>query len=157
MKKNPFKNLKKQILLKDKINYYVVFKVDDILYALKTEIVKEIIESPEKKDLPNTPEYIVGVINRDNQPITLIDLKRLLKDEYQDYKEKMYIISFNYENKKYGFFSNEVLDIVPVDAGTLTSPGEELKEFYFVDKIFSLSGEIVLIINVDKILKSQDE
>ncbi|GAB6189917.1 hypothetical protein JCM30566_16590 [Marinitoga arctica] len=156
MKKNPFENLKKQLLLKEKINHYVVFKVDNILYALKANIVKEIISSTEKRELPNTPEYIIGVINNDNQPITLIDLKRILKDEYQNYKEeKMYIISFNYENKRYGFFSNEV-DVVSVDSGSLSTPGEELKEFYFVDEVFSLSGEIFLVINVEKILKSSE-
>ncbi|WP_129408703.1 chemotaxis protein CheW [Marinitoga lauensis] len=157
MKTNPFKSLKKIILLKDKIDYYVIFKVENILYGLKTDIVKEIIPSLEKKELPNTPDYIIGVINKDNQPITLIDLKRLLKDEYQDYNKNMYVINFVYDKKNYGFFTREVIDIIPIDKGALNNAGEELQDFYFVDKIFSFNGDIVLVINAEKIIKSNEE
>ncbi|WGS64034.1 chemotaxis protein CheW [Marinitoga aeolica] len=157
MKKNPFKELKKIILLKDKIDYYVVFKVENVLYGLKAEIIKEIIPTLEKKELPNTPDYIGGVINKDNQPITLIDLKKLLSDEYQEYDKNMYIINFIYDKKNYGFFTKEIIDIIPVDKGSLNNVGEEMQDFYFVDNIFSFNGDIVLIINVEKILKNNEE
>ncbi|SHE85277.1 purine-binding chemotaxis protein CheW [Marinitoga hydrogenitolerans DSM 16785] len=155
MQKNPFENLKKLLILKDKIDYYAIFKIGNLLYALKTNIIKEIMSSSEKKELPNTPEYIVGVINKDNQPITLIDLKRLVNDEFQEYNEKMYVINFIFDKKNYGFFTKEIVDIIPVDIGILKDVGEEMQEFYFVDKIFSFNGEIVLIINIEKILKNK--
>ncbi|KLO23260.1 hypothetical protein X275_03660 [Marinitoga sp. 1197] len=155
MKKNPFKELKKVILLKDKVEYYVVFKVDEITYALKTNNIKEFIPASEKKDLPNTPEFIVGVITQNNQPITLIDLNRLLSEKFQEYNKDNIIINFEFEKKNYGFFTNKIIDVIPVEQMSLNDVGDEMQEFYFVESTFSLENDIVLIINVEKILKNK--
>ncbi|KAF2956600.1 chemotaxis protein CheW [Marinitoga sp. 38H-ov] len=152
--KNPFENLKKLILLKEKIIHYVIFKIDNVFYALNTKFIKEIISSKEKKELPNTPDYIVGIINSNN-PITLIDLKYLLKKEYQDYTNKMFVINFFYENNNYAFFTKEVIDIVSVEQYNIIDKGEEFKEYFFVDKTFSYEGNIVFVINIEKIFKKE--
>lgn len=150
--KNPFENLKKMILLKDKILHYVVFKIEDIYYALDTRYIKEILSSKEKKELPNTPDYMVGVINN-NYPITLIDLKYVLKKQHQDYTNKMFVISFLYEKNYYAFFTKEIIDVVSIEEYNLVDKSEGLEEYFFVDKTFSYDGNIVFIINIEKMFK----
>lgn len=160
MKKNPFKDLKKILLLKEKIDYYVVFKIENIYYALKTDAIKEILPYKEKKEMPNTPGYIVGVVDNNNIPIILIDLKKLMNDnENQDFDKNCIIINFVFENKNYGFFTKEIIDIIPVDKASLNEVGEEMKKIYFVDNVFSYEGNVVLVINLEKILlkKESDE
>ncbi|AEX85888.1 hypothetical protein XO10_07370 [Marinitoga sp. 1135] len=152
MKTNPFKDLKKKILLKDKMDSFIIFKIKDMQYALKTDYVKYILPYLEVKNVENMPEYIKGTIIYEDIPITLIDMSILLNQQSQEYTDKTFNIVFSIEDKMYSIFTNNIIDVITIDKNILKDAGEEFKEYFFVDKIFSYNMETFMVINPEKLI-----
>lgn len=58
---------------------YLVFKLNDFLYAVPLSDVKEIIGLPQVVPVPQNPEYLLGLINLRGRVISAIDLKKRLE------------------------------------------------------------------------------
>lgn len=56
-------------------NQYVTFKLDDEIYALDVAHAREIVEVPRLTRMPNSPDWIRGVINLRGAVVPVIDLK----------------------------------------------------------------------------------
>src|SRR6056297_2530131 len=66
---------------------YLTFKVGNEIYGLKLKQAKEIIKPPKVTNVPNTKEYILGVINLRGQVIPVINLKNKLGLKEDDIKD----------------------------------------------------------------------
>jgi len=56
-------------------NQYITFQLDDEIYALDVAHAREIVEVPRLTRLPNTPNWIRGVMNLRGSVVPVIDLK----------------------------------------------------------------------------------
>ena len=59
----------------DKESRWVLFTLNNDLYAISVDSVRELILAPAIVKLPNTPKYMRGVINLRNTTIPVIDLR----------------------------------------------------------------------------------
>src|SRR6056297_2349604 len=57
---------------------YLTFKVGKEIYGLRLNQAKEIIKPPKITTVPNTEDYILGVINLRGQVVPVINLKNKL-------------------------------------------------------------------------------
>ena len=60
-----------------KDNRYLVFKLNDGVYATPILTVREVTEVPSAKPLPNTPHYFSGVTNIRGQIVSIVDLRKM--------------------------------------------------------------------------------
>lgn len=58
---------------------FIVFFLDDELFAVSAEEVTEIVRPPEVTPLPRVPEWLLGIANLRGEIITVVDLARLLR------------------------------------------------------------------------------
>ncbi len=75
----------------DKTLPWVVFKVNNCSYAINTDIIIAILNLPHVTKIPNSPDYIKGIINLRGEILPLVDLRILfnfksLEDEYNEFK-----------------------------------------------------------------------
>ena len=66
---------------------FIEFKIADRYFAIDLANVKEIIETPSMRKLPNTKEWIKGVVSLRDDIVTVIDISKKLgilnrKDNY---------------------------------------------------------------------------
>lgn len=91
----------------------IIFTLNDKYYAINTENVEEITTTLSFTNVPNTEDWIEGLINLRGNVITLVNMsKLLLQDEDSSYNN---IIIVNVEDGKIGILVKEVMEVVTID------------------------------------------
>lgn len=57
------------------LNQYLTFKLEDEIYALDISIVREVLEYRTLTKLPQTPDYVCGVMNLRERAVPVVDLR----------------------------------------------------------------------------------
>lgn len=94
----------------------VVFEIDGEKYAVEITDLKEIIVSAEITPLPNSPEYVKGILNLRGRIVAVIDLlQRIHLPGYQPPESRKKILICEVENDLYGIEIDNVLKIELVE------------------------------------------
>lgn len=134
---------------------YIVFRLNEGEYGINIMNIREIIPYKEATKLPDTPEFIEGIVNHRDKVIPIINLKSRLKlDGFQKTRDSR-IIVITLDNRDVGFLvdeasqtiilKNEDIDKTPdyignIDKEYITGVGK-LKD-----------GKLLIIIDLEKIL-----
>lgn len=137
---------------------YTIFELGEKKYAIETKNVLEINKIMEF-DYPNKmPSYVLGLIQFDQSPIGVIDLREVFKTDrvVYDLNAKIIIVQIDKTKENIAFICDRVLDITKLPSAKIHSiPYQENGSIYnglFIDK-----GENIYILNVENILKYIDE
>lgn len=94
----------------------VGFKIGDELFGVDILMVQEIIRSAPITAVPNSPEFVEGVINLRGDIIPVIDLrKRLNLFLGEAEKRKNWILILNIDDRVTGFVVDRVTKVLKVD------------------------------------------
>ena len=134
----------------------VSFIINNIKYYINMASVKEFFKVNNSKfiKVPNTPDYIFGLINIKGDYITVIDIRRFFNTSKTEIKEKSTIIILNSSDYKVGILADEICESMNVDFEEILqnrlSSQEENKMLEFVK-----DGEIYQVLDAEKLF--QDE
>ena len=128
---------------------FVVFKLGQELFALNTERVQEIIDMMESTLVPNSAEYILGLINLRGSIKSLVDLSYLI--DFPSEKEKQSIIIIKLEEEEIGLAVDEVVEVVDIKDSEVQSISSHREERY-IKGIINIDNKLVTIIEVDDLL-----
>lgn len=120
-------------------------------YAIKTENLKEIIESNQITEIPCTPAYIYGVINIRGKIVTVIDLKKYLKLDYVGINDRSSIIVAMFEDNLVGIVADMVTGIKTIEVSDIqkTTPTlKNIKDSY----VHGITSDTIIILEIDRIL-----
>ncbi|HEY4543029.1 MAG TPA: chemotaxis protein CheW [Tissierellaceae bacterium] len=121
----------------------IIFTLDKEYYAISTEYVEEIIRDITTTKVPNTYDYIEGLINLRGNVVTLINLSKLLgKDNNLSYND---VIIINNEIEKMGIMVNDVREVIDIDEKSIQKVSKK-----------PVDGVIGIIENKDSIVNILD-
>lgn len=133
----------------------VSFKINDIKYYINMASVQEFYKVNNSKfiKIPNTPEYIFGLINIKGDYITILDIRNFFSDSNTEIKEKSVIIILNSDEFKIGILVDEILESLNIDFDeiTQTRPHQDDSKM----REFVKDGEIYQIIDINNLLKDE--
>jgi purine-binding chemotaxis protein CheW len=92
--------------------YYLIFELEAELFAVKADIVNEILKVEKITAVPTAPEYIRGIISLRGNITTVFDLKTYYFHETTQLTSGARIIVFTLEEQKAGFLVDRVVDFV---------------------------------------------
>lgn len=93
---------------------YIIFKLNLDYYAVRIETLNQIIPTPQMRFVPNLPNYILGVIDIDEQMVPVLDLKKRMKltsDIESSAPTKPLILIFEQENRLISFTVDDVFEL----------------------------------------------
>ncbi len=136
---------------------FVTFSLEDEEYGVEILKVQEIIGYTKITHVPNTPEFIKGVINLRGVIIPIIDLRIKFNMAKVEYNQFTVIIVVEVNGKIMGIVVDAVSDV-------LTLTGKEIQEipdFYKLKADYlrgmGKSGErMILLLDIDKILSFEE-
>ena len=134
----------------------VSFKIDDIKYYINMANVREFFKVNNSKfiKVPNTPEYIFGLINIKGEYITVLDLRRFYTDKITTLKEKSTIIILNSQEYKLGLLADEILESMNIDFEEIIQ--NKIQKQDDTSKMeFVKNGEIYQIIELKQLLDDE--
>ena len=104
--------------------------------------------------MPNTQDYIFGLINIKGEYITVLDFRRFLNCPKTQIKEKSTIIILNSSEFKIGILADEICESMDVDLNEIVQNRlqnqEENKMLEFVKE-----GEIYQVVDVEKLFNDE--
>jgi purine-binding chemotaxis protein CheW len=150
-------------MLKERVEseQYLIFKIGDGDYGLDLIKAREIIKPPKITTVPNSKEYVMGVINLRGQIIPVIDLMKILgleKELVMDNKDDKRIIVVNLGQTLVGLFVNKVTEVVRIDQEKIERVAETKRSINqeYIKGVCNLNNQLIVILNLGKLLSDPD-
>ena len=143
-------------------NKYVTFKSGNEYFGLKIEYVNEIIVHQEITEIPESDDYIKGLINLRGKIIPVIDVRIRFKQEPIEYTDRTCIIIVNVNDIVVGLIVEKIAEVVEIKEEDILPPpsivigGDEKVQNKYVYAIGKVGDSVKLLVDPDRILKDED-
>jgi purine-binding chemotaxis protein CheW len=140
------------------VKQYVTFIIGEETYGVNVLSVQDIIGMTQITPVPNTLSFMKGVINLRGAVVPVIDLRKKFNMDNREYDSFTVIIIVEVKDVKIGMIVDSVADVVglPVTSIQDTPHFSSKIETNFIEGIGQLESNLIIILNVEKIL-SVDE
>ena len=137
-------------------NQYLIFELEEE-YAIALEKIVVIVEYNGVTTVPETPDYIVGVINYRGLVLPVIDLRIRFKKPEVDVPRRCIVIT-ELDGINFGLMVDRVSDIVTIGEDAVKPPPQVggNYSFNFIKSIGVADEKMVLIIDTDKLINLND-
>lgn len=134
---------------------FVSFILGDELFGVNVLKVHEIIGVTEITPVPNTMQYMKGVINMRGNVVPVVDLRSKFNLEEIPYTEITVIIIVELKNRFIGMIVDTVSDVVDIKESDIHESHEFNTEIEteFIQAIGQFDENLIIILDVDKILE----
>jgi len=146
----------------DREGKYLTFTLADEEYGIGILKIKEIIGMMPITTVPQTPEFVKGVINLRGKVIPVLDLRLRFRMEPIDYTERTCIIVVEIEGQSGTIMIgivvdavSEVLNIKAEDIEDTPTFGTRLNTDYILG-MAKMEGGVKILLDIDRVL-SQEE
>ncbi len=137
---------------------FLTFQLKGEEYGLEILKVREIIGIMEITQVPDTPEYIKGVINLRGQVIPVIDLRRKFSLDAEDYSARTCIIVVDVGELMMGIVVDTVSEVVHIDEGDIEDTpdfGTRLNMDYILG-MGKVNEKVKVLLDIAKVLTSDE-
>lgn len=136
---------------------YLIFEVDEE-YALPLSYIVEIIDAADITRVPETPDYIAGIINLRGHVVPVIDIRKRFHKPDRGELCRQCIIITRIESNLLGLVVDNVIDLVDIDPKQI-SPSPQVGGSYvhvFIKSIGIYDEKMMLIVDADRLVNYND-
>ncbi len=134
----------------------VGFTIANEFFALEINSIREIIKVNDITRVPNTPNYIKGVINLRGKVIPIIDMRKKLNLKQIVYDKNTRIIILEFNNMIVGIIVDSVREVLRIDS-TVTEPPPSIVKggnSDYITAVGKLDDKLINILNLDYLLNN---
>ncbi len=104
-------------------------------------------------DIPNSPEYVCGLIDLRGEAIPVIDMRARLGLEIKKYSEDTRIILVELQEKILGFIVDSVNKVIPINSNDTEQPPKMVTSFNaeFISSVAKLSDRLIILLDIKKL------
>ena len=133
---------------------FVVFELENQDYAIDINIVSEITELKEITKLPNSADYVEGVLNLRGVIVPIINLKKRMN--MTNTCESNHILVINVQGSHYGLIIDDAKDVKSCNIDQMESVPPLLKNnAVYVTKVIS-DSDMVIVLDALKLISGND-
>lgn len=138
---------------------YLTFRLAEEEYGLPVLDVLEIVGMVKLTELPDSSEYLTGVIDLRGSILPVIDLRSRLGLPRGQYDDRTSIIVVSHETTRYGVIVDRVNDVVDfeVDGREATDNLPDIVQNSFVSRIGRRDDHITLLLSTRDLLGTIDD
>ena len=137
---------------------FIVFKIGDQEFCVEITSTREIRGWTPSTVLPNSPDFLLGVINLRGTILPIVDLGRRLGVATDGPTERHVVIVVQVEEKIFGLLVDSVSDILDVNNEDLRPVPEldsQLAEDFF-SRVIVLDKRIICEIRLDSLIPNEE-
>ncbi|MCL2025364.1 MAG: chemotaxis protein CheW [Leptospirales bacterium] len=137
----------------------VSFALEDVEYGVDILHVYEIQKIHQIAHLPNSPDFIKGILNLRGDVIPVVDLRIRFGLEVAEPTEFSRIIIIETNNKKIGLLVDNVRKVIRVPEANVSPPSDIITDLSeeFIQGIGRLQDSLIIILNITNIAAAEDE
>jgi purine-binding chemotaxis protein CheW len=139
---------------------YLLFNLGDEIYGIPITHVINIIELQKITEVPDTPEYIKGVINLRGSVIPVMDLRLRFRLAERTYDDRTCIIIVKIAEKSVGFICDtvaEVIDIPPEDIEEPLQFKRDRGQAQYISGLGKVGQQVRILLDVERVLSEEDQ
>ncbi|WP_252234945.1 chemotaxis protein CheW [Clostridium sp. CH2] len=137
----------------------LIFGLNNEYYASDIKDIERILGYEEPTTLPDSPNFVKGVINYQESILPIISLSTKFNLGNDEQSEEKKIIVVKKGNKKFGIIVENVYEVKDIDSKLIEVSPEittTLSRSY-INGLIKLEKKIVILLDVDKILSIEEE
>ncbi len=149
-------------LIMDKLGQFLSFSLGGEEYGADILKVREIRGWEDVRAIPDTPEYIKGVLDLRGTIVPIIDLRSRFNLDQVEYNPTTVVIVFSVEVETHqatvGVVVDSVSDVLEVEMGEIKSApdfGTKINTKYIIGML-SQEGRMIILLDVDKLLSPEE-
>jgi purine-binding chemotaxis protein CheW len=141
---------------------YLSFRLSNELFAVNAFKVLEVLEQQYITEIPQTPDYVLGVINFRGEILPVFDTRRKFNMPQRDENQKFVIIVLDLviegQQVLIGTTADGVKDVIEIDENEIKDVPEVGSSFNieFLDGIIYRDNGFIMMLNVDKIYAEEN-
>ena len=139
---------------------YMTFKSGNEYFGLEIQYVNEIIQLQAITAIPETEDYIKGLINLRGKVIPVVDVRLRFKQPPFEYNDRTCIIVINIKSMMVGLIVEKIAEVVEIKDNNILPPpsigrGDKAHHKY-VYGIGKVGDTVKLLLDPDKLLNDED-
>lgn len=150
------------VIVEDEIQkeQYMTFKCSDEIYGISIKYVNEIIGLSQITKVPETQDYLIGLINLRGKIIPVIDVRIRFGKEPLEYNDRTCVIVIDVESTVIGLIVDAIDEVAAFAENEITPPPSvsdlamQAKKYVF--GIGRVNGEVKLLLDPDKLINDPE-
>lgn len=145
-------------MLDSDVQQLVSFMLDEVEYGVDILCVHEILRFPDMTRLPNTPDFIKGVINLRGNVIPVVDVRIRFGFPVGEVTDLTRIIVIETNDKQVGLLVDNVHQVVRIPVASIDPPSDLIMGMSedFISGIGRLKDRLIVILNMTNIIFLED-
>jgi len=135
--------------------HLVGFRVGRETFGVPIRLVHEIVRVPDITAVPDSPEFVEGVINLRGRIVSVVDLRKRFREPHAAPTRKNRILVAEVDGKMVGLIVDAASEVLKLSASQVEDPPNvfEEGELRYVTGIGKLNGRLILLIDLTKVLQ----
>lgn len=136
----------------------VTFHIGDEEFAADILNIQGINRMLEVTKVPNSPEFVEGIINLRGKVIPIIDLRRRLGMPPKEYDKNTRFIVVELKQKVIGFIVDSVNEVLRINKSITEPPPETVSNIdsKFITAVGKLNDRLLILLDLDQILSDEE-
>jgi purine-binding chemotaxis protein CheW len=138
----------------------VTFFLSQEEFGVDILLVQEIIRPSPVTEVPNTPQFVEGVINLRGKVVPVIDLRKRLNIPVTEADKATRIIIIELEKRVTGFVVDSVSKVITVPAGSVQSAPDMIMsgvESEYITGVSRIDDRLIILLDFSKILTAGEQ
>ncbi|MBU5675619.1 chemotaxis protein CheW [Alkaliphilus sp. MSJ-5] len=138
---------------------YVIFKLENEEYAVDIMNVKEISEYMECTKVPNSPNFIKGIINYRGNVVPVINLREKFDMLSASITPNTRIIIFGLNDKQVGLLVDDASQVLTIDDTKIEDAPNIImgSDDKFISGIGKIENRMVIILDLENLLSEEEK
>lgn len=137
---------------------YVTFNIDNETYGIDVNRVQEIIGIIPISHIPNSAEYLKGVINLRGKVVPVIDVRIKFRMDTRIYDATTVILIVEMRGSSLGLIVDSVADVMDIPYKSMNdyTGGDAKMKSGSINSIASFNDNLILILDLDKMIDHEE-
>ena len=143
-------------------NQYLTFKLDSDLFAVDVGKSREVLDFADVTRVPQTPDYMLGVINLRGSVVPVINLRRKfgMQEAEKTVDTCIIVMEINVNDDKViiGIVADAVQEVLDLDDSQIEPPprlGTRLNT-EFIKGMGSMDDQFVILLDIDRVFTADE-
>lgn len=137
----------------------IVFELQNEEYALSVQHVGAIERMHPITRVPQTPQFVKGVINLRGIVIPIIDLRLRFGMKEAKLTEENRILIVHVDNMEVGLIVDAANDVIDIQEDIIEPPPEVIDavDFDYISGVAKIDGRLVVLLHLQQVLASEEK
>lgn len=137
----------------------LIFSINDEYYATDIMEIERILGYEETTKLPDSPDFVDGVINYEGNILPVISLTKKFGFSMEEKKEQSKIIVTKQDGNKIGIIVDVVSEVTDVNSGDIEPPPDIVAGISkrYIKGLIKIKDKIIIFLNLSKILTEEEK